>query len=96
MFITRGEQNVKQEMLSWITEDLIQDAFEAANLGWALDIVSLHDSLNDIAGTADMNNLRFYNSTFNYCLEEKDYQIYIELRNGTRYKIDDINTLINY
>lgn len=95
-FRTEGESAVRHEMLSWATDIIINEAFEKAELDWALNIVTLNNSFTELVNMINNQSPEFYNSTFNYCIEKTNYQIYVELKNGTKHKIDDINALINH
>lgn len=95
-FATVGEAYVKQNILAGFNNAIIEDFFESADLDWALDVVTLHNSFIELVNTINSQSPEFYNSTFNYCIEKTNYHIYVELKNGARHKIDDINALINH
>lgn len=89
-----GEALVKNELASYTANSIIESAFEKTKLEWAYNFVSLYDDLNEIADSivAEPN---YCNEILNYCAHDTGYSVYVELRNGTKHKIEDICIAIN-
>lgn len=52
-------------------------------------MISIYKSMGEIVGvlTATPN---FYKDILNYCAKDVNYDVYMELENGVKFKIDDI------
>lgn len=85
---------MKNELASYTANSIIESAFGKTKLEWAYNFVSLYDDLNEIADSivAEPN---YCSEILNYCAHDTGYSVYVELRNGTKHKIDDICTAIN-
>ncbi len=89
-----GEALVKNELVAYATNSAIESAFNKTKLEWAYNFVSLYDDLNEIADSI-VSEPNYCNEILNYCAYDTGYSVYIELRNGTKHKINDICTAIN-
>ena len=89
-----GEAVVKNELASYTASSIIESAFDKTDLAWANNFVSLYDDLTEIADgiIAEPN---YYHEILNYCAHDTNYLIYMELKNGVKYKIEDICKAIN-
>lgn len=92
--LSLGEGIVKDEFISSLINIHIDVAFENTDLGWTYNFVSLFDDLDEIVDSivAEPN---YCSDILNYCANDTDYLVYVELRNGKKHKIEEISTLID-
>ena len=89
-----GEVFVKNELASYTVNPIIESSFEETNLAWAYNFVSLYDDVKEIVDSI-VGKANYYCEILNYCAYDTGYLVYVELKNGTKHKIDDICTEIN-
>lgn len=84
---------------SVIIEDLQSDAIGTAldtfNLGWADNLLTIYNNLDDLQET--VTSLPSYSKhTLKYCADDLDYELYIKMQDGQTYGMQDICSEITF
>ena len=95
--LTVGEAIVRGELASALMDEAIERAFQKFNFKWALDLVSMFNSMGEalksIVDSPDLPN--YYYEIMNYCAHDSKYLVYAEFQNIEKYKLEDICTAID-
>ena len=92
--VSVGEAVLRGELSSYVTGSIIEKELDGTDLMWPNNFVSLYDSLLGIIDDI-LAEPNFYSDILNYCAYDTNYIVYVQLRNGEKYKIEDICTAIN-
>ena len=88
-----GEAVVTQDLVSYATNSVVQEAFDSMKLEWAFNIVSVCNSFNDVVDTFTSKpdyQPDYQKEIMNYSAKDTGYRVYIELKNGQMYALDTI------
>ncbi len=92
--LSTSEADVKREFASPSANTLVAIAFENTNIDWAYKLVSLYDSVDEIAANI-LARPNYHRQILDYCAYDTNFDVYVKLRNGDRYKVRQICTAIN-
>ena len=74
---------------NFIIDEGLGYVFEKTKLGWAWNMISIYKSMGEIVDTLTATP-NFYKDILSYCAKDVNYDVYMELENGVKFKIDDI------
>ncbi len=90
-----SDENAKKELQNSFFDEGMSLFSEKFYFEWAYNIISIADSISDI-GEAMSDIPDIYRPALNYCANDINYDVYMELKNGVRYKADEINQALSY
>ncbi len=88
--ISAGTDGIGSATLSELTEE----AFENTSFKWLYNAVSVYTSIYDIVSDFDTGE-NYYPQLLDYCVNDLPFHIYVELKNGQKWKLDDIKELMS-
>ena len=90
-----GEGTLKEVIASCSTDEALTRTFKKINLNWAYSLVSAFMDLSEAIDQMIVDTSNFYGKAMNYCSYDSPYLVYVQLKNGQLYKIDDICKAMN-
>ena len=90
LLIVSGMESVlRREFGSYVAGNAFEKAMEKTSLEWALNFVSLYDSLDDLANAMNLD-LNFNKQIIDYCACQTGYNVLFELKNGTIHNLNNV------
>lgn len=93
VLVTSCGENTVKFLFSNFTQDYIGKAFAATPLGWAYKLISLSNTVNEIADIFTVEE-NFSDRIINYCANTSQYDVYVVLANGETRNLQEINQAI--
>lgn len=84
-----GKQDIREAIDGEISDALFAIAFEEASMSWANDLITLLNDVGDIFNNLDVVP-EYDKIAYKYCAEALDYDVFVELKNGKKYKMTEI------
>ncbi len=72
----------------------VETRFNNTDIEWAYKLVSLYDSVDEIAANI-LARPNYHRQILDYCAYDANFDVYVKLRNGDRYKVRQICNAIN-
>ncbi len=95
MLIASGMESVlRREFRSYVAGNIFDKAIEKTSLEWAMNIVSLYDSLDDLAEAMNLD-LNYNKQIIDYCACQTGYNVLFELKNGTIHNLNNVCGMLN-
>lgn len=94
-FFSFLSSSVGSGFISASVDEFVEKAFKDTALSWAYAMVSLFDNLYELVSDFDVGD-NYYKQIFEHCTNDLNYNIYVELKSGGKYKLEEISEMITH
>jgi hypothetical protein len=94
MAVSVGESIVTNRILSGINSALLDTSLDNTAIDWACNMVTFAADMEEIKNNI-MSKPNFYKYVLDYCGYNPNYNVYLELKNGRKHKLNEICEALN-
>lgn len=92
--LSLGEAIIKADIASWSSNQILEIAFDQTSVSWIYDALSIFSDVEAIANGI-LSDTNYYADLINYCTTQTNFDISVELSDGSLCKMQRIKEQIS-